>query len=252
MLSRARETPLTIPAIYAAPAVGEALRKADGPVRMQFAASIDAGSTSNIIGVFGAPLQPGVLLSAHWDGVGVVDGAATAGASDNAAGVAVVLWVADQLRRDAEAGRLKKPVIVALFGGEEAGLLGSRQFAAVLGSPRSPLAKPVAAINVDGLGGGLDRTVYVIGRSHHPDLFELVQPLLAREELPLGRDIDRFAFPRGSDHWPLHEAGIPAITLFGTDYRAMNGPADTLDKVDVGMLRMVARAVYRSIRELAK
>jgi len=158
----------------------------------------------------------------------------------------------DQLRRDAEAGRLKKPVVVALFGGEEAGLLGSRQFADALRSPQCPIAKPLAAINVDGIGGGKDRTVYVIGRSHHANLFDLVQPRLAKEGLTVGRDIDKFAFPRGSDHWPLHEAGIPAVTLFGTDYRGMNGPLDTLDKVDVGMLRKTARAVYRSIRELTK
>jgi len=252
MVTRAAMERLKIPAVYAAPAVAEALRKSDGPIRLQFALAIETGSTANILAVIGEPRQRGILLSAHWDGVGQIDGTICAGASDNAAGVSVVLWVADQLRRDAEAGRLKKPVVVALFGGEEAGLLGSRQFADALRSPQCPIAKPLAAINVDGIGGGKDRTVYVIGRSHHADLFELTQPRLVKEGLTIGRDIDKFAYARGSDHWPLHEAGIPAITLFGTDYRGMNGPSDTLDKVDVGMLRKVARAVYRSVRELAK
>jgi len=252
LLSRARQERLKIPVVYANPAVAEALRKSADSVTLQFALRTEKAATANILAVFGEARQPGVLLSAHWDGVGVVDGQVTQGASDNAAGVAVVLWVADQLRRDADAGRLKKPVVIALFGGEEAGLLGSRQFADALRSPQCPIAKPLAAINVDGIGGGKDRSVYVIGRSHHAKLFELVQPRLVKEGLTVGRDIDKFAFPRGSDHWPLHEAGIPAITLFGTDYRGMNGPLDTLDKVDVGMLRKVARAVYRSVRELTK
>jgi len=252
MLSRCAQTPLEIPAIYVAPALAATLRESQGPIRLQFDRVFKQGATANMIAVFGPPRQRGVVLSAHWDGVGVIDGKVAEAASDNAAGVAVVLWVANQLRRDSEAGRLKKPVVVALFGGEEAGLLGSRQFAAALRSPQCPIAKPIAAINVDGIGGGKDRTVYVVGRSYHPELFELLRPRLAKEGLTIGRDIDRFAFPRGSDHWPLHEAGIPAITLYGTDYRAMNGPRDTLDKVDVGMLRKVARAVYRSVRELTK
>ena len=49
-----------------------------------------------------------------------------------AAGVAIVLWVAEQLKRDYEAGKLKRPVVVALFGAEELGLLGSTQFAGVV------------------------------------------------------------------------------------------------------------------------
>ena len=68
----------------------------------------------------------------------------------------------------------------------------------------------------------------------------------------LARDIDKFAFREGSDHWPLHEAGIPAVTVFSANYRAMNGPLDTVDKVDVGTLRNVAHAVYRMVRRLAE
>ena len=110
----------------------------------------------------------------------------------------------------------------------------------------------VSREGIDGIGGGEKDTVYVIGRSHYPKLLELVTPHLAKEKLPLGRDIDKFAYARGSDHWPLHEAGVPAITLFGTNYRSMNTVGDTLARVDVGMLERVARALYRTVRQAAK
>jgi hypothetical protein len=250
--SRSAHEPLKIPAIYAAPAVVRTLRAAKGPVRLEYRVKLARTTTSNLVGVFGKGKTPCVLLSAHWDGVGLIDGQPSTGAADNAAGVAVVLWVADQLKRDADAGRLKKPVVVCLFGGEEGGLLGSRQFARALFSAQSPIAKPVAMLNVDGIGGGKDDKVYVIGRTFHPALLETLKPHLEKEKLALGRDIDKFAYPYGSDHWPLHEAGVPAVTLYGTDYRAMNSARDTLDKVDVSMLRRVARAVYRTVRELAE
>ena len=174
------------------------------------------------------------------------------GAADNAAGVAVVLWVASQLKADADAGRLSVPVVVALFGAEESGLVGSRQFAAALTHAKCPIAKPLKMINVDAIGGGKDRTIYVIGRSHHAELFDALSPHLEKRGFKIGRDIDKFAFPLGSDHWPLHQAGVPAVTLFGTNYRTMNTLADTRERVDVSYLRDAARAVYRTIREMAK
>ncbi|MFQ5634459.1 MAG: M28 family metallopeptidase [Gammaproteobacteria bacterium] len=158
--------------------------------------------------------------------------------------------MAEQLERDHDAGRLKRPVVVALFGGEEMGLCGSRQFAAVLESRHPPLARPLNAVNVDGVGSGGD-TVYLIGRSYYSALLPPFQKALAGSGLTLGRDIDRFAYPEGSDHWPLHRAGIPAVSVFSADYRAMNTPRDTLDKVDVAHLRKLARVVYRMVRELA-
>jgi len=252
LMARSASNALSIPAFYVLPDAATAIRKGEGAGNLGVSLKRTSTSTANLVGVFGAAKQPGILLSAHWDGVGRIDGEVAAGASDNAAGVAVVLWVAKQLKRDAEAGRLKKPVVVALFGAEEAGLLGSRQFADALKHPDCPVAKPEAMINVDAIGGGKDRTVYVIGRSKHPELLEILQPELEKHGLTLGRDIDKFAYPLGSDHWPLHEAGVPAVTLFGTDYRAMNTLRDTVAKVDVAMLRDVAKSVYRVVRELAR
>jgi len=252
LMARSDAEPLAIPAFYVTPDVAAGLKKKDGAGVAGVSLRRTTSATANLIGVFGAAKERGILLSAHWDGVGRIDGAVAEGASDNAAGAAIVLWVATQLKRDAEAGRLGKPVVVALFGAEEAGLIGSSQFAAALRNPNCPVAKPLAMVNVDAIGGGKDRSVYVIGRSLYPDLLAAIQPQLEKNGLTLGRDIDKFAYRLGSDHWPLHEAGVPAITLFGTDYRAMNTLADTRDKVDVGMLRDVAKAVYRTVRELAK
>ena len=167
------------------------------------------------------------------------------------AGVAVVLWVAEQLKRDHDGGRLKHPVVVALFGGEEGGLWGSRQFAQVVGSPSSPVAKPLLAINVDGVGSRGDEEVFLVGRSHHAPLSEAFEAALQDSRLKPGKDIDRFAFEHGSDHWPLHQAGIAAVTVFSADYRAMNTLDDRLARVDVAHLRELAKVVYRMVRGLA-
>ena len=71
-----------------------------------------------------------VLLGAHYDHIGIspeVENDSIAnGANDNASGTATVLTIANRLAR---LGTNKRSVIVALFSGEEKGLLGSKALA---------------------------------------------------------------------------------------------------------------------------
>ena len=71
-----------------------------------------------------------VLLGAHYDHLGfgkIVNNDSIAnGANDNASGTATVLAIANRL---AHLGTNKRSVIIALFSGEEKGLLGSKSLA---------------------------------------------------------------------------------------------------------------------------
>ena len=68
-----------------------------------------------------------VLLGAHYDHIGIAgkvqNDSIANGANDNASGTASVLAIADCLAR---LGTNKRSIIVALFSGEEKGLLGSK------------------------------------------------------------------------------------------------------------------------------
>jgi hypothetical protein len=68
-----------------------------------------------------------VLLGAHYDHIGignkVKNDSIANGANDNASGTATVIAIADRLARS---GKNKRSVIIALFSGEEKGLLGSK------------------------------------------------------------------------------------------------------------------------------
>ncbi|MGB7434120.1 MAG: M28 family metallopeptidase, partial [Candidatus Acidiferrum sp.] len=89
-----------------------------------------------------------IVLSAHIDHIGIgapVNGDRIYnGAMDNAAGSAVVMDVAAQLKAHPE--QLKRSVLFLLVTGEEKGLLGSKYFA---GRPTVPLQSIVADINID-------------------------------------------------------------------------------------------------------
>ena len=187
---------------------------------------------------------PAIVVSAHYDSFGRDGARFLRGADDNASGVACVLSALEGLA--ALATDARRALVVCLFDGEEWGLAGSRAFVPMI----SKLYDVKAVVNVDAVGRVKDDRVHVIGASMHADLGRSAVESLAGSGLRVGADIDKFAYTEGSDHWPFHEAGIPAITFWASDYGTMNTVADDLEKVDpVGVARL-SHAVRELLRRL--
>ncbi len=225
--------PVKVPVVY---------RGGDGsappaPVRVRSPVTSRKIDTVNLFAVIPGsdPALAGeaVLLSAHHDHLGP----GYPGANDDASGVAAVREAARALL--AAKGSLRRPAIVAIFGAEEWGLLGSRAF---VEHPPQGLPKVIAALSLDTVGqSGMDE-VNVVGGSVYPALGALAARCLAGAGLRPGRDIDKFAFAWGSDHYSFHRAGIPAVDFFSAEYRTMHTPADTPDTVDPAKVGRIARA----------
>ena len=92
-----------------------------------------------------------ILITAHYDHVGIRPGAAPDsiynGANDNATGTAAVIELAEVLARSGI--RPKRSILFMAVHGEESGLLGSRWYA---DHPIFPLEKTAAMINLEMLG----------------------------------------------------------------------------------------------------
>jgi aminopeptidase N len=174
-----------------------------------------------------------VLLGAHHDHLGP----GFPGGNDNASGVAALREAGRALL--ARKGALRRPVILAFFGAEEWGLRGSAHFTA--NSPEG-FPKVVAVLNLDTVGQAGVGEVHVVGGSVYPGLGRLAARCVEGAGLRVGRDIDKFAFAWGSDHYSFHRAGIPAVDFFSAEYRIMHTPSDTADTVDPGKTVRVARA----------
>src|SRR2546427_12178155 len=104
----------------------------------------------NVVGILPghdpALADEAVVIGAHFDHLGRVDGDVYPGADDNASGTAVVLGLA---RAFAASGGTARTLVFALFGAEELGLIGSRHY---VGHPVVPLAQTVAMVNFDMVG----------------------------------------------------------------------------------------------------
>jgi hypothetical protein len=152
-----------------------------------------------------------VVMTAHLDGLGIgepVNGdAINNGALDNAAGVAALLDMAEQLK----ARRPRRSILFVFVTAEERGLLGSRYFAR---RPTVPLESIVADLNYDmALPLFPLRGVTVLG-AEESSIGADARTVGAAMGLPLVPDPfpDRNSFIR-SDQYAFIEQGIPAVAF---------------------------------------
>jgi aminopeptidase N len=202
----------------------------------------------NVVAVYG-PREEGartMLVTAHYDHMGEIDGVIHPGADDNASGVAVALAVARDLaaRRDVR-GR----VIFAFLGAEEIGLLGARAYA---DAPIHPLAETRAVLNLDMVGRrffeatiGADAMLGAVGLPDDSDLFgeasavaaELGLELIAVSPLLLALVGEDWR----SDDWVFRELGVPAVHLSTGLHGDYHRPSDTADRLSRPQLMRIAR-----------
>ncbi|MEN8148520.1 MAG: M20/M25/M40 family metallo-hydrolase [Planctomycetota bacterium] len=214
---------------------------ADARLRVAFTKKLVAGRNLvvTVLPSHGDGKAPAVGLGAHFDGCGK----GYPSADDNATGVAAVLETLRELA--ARKDLLARPVRVFFFDGEEWGLRGSRAMAMkYAGGLR-------AFVNLDTVGAADQAQAYVIGRGEYPHLSARAISCLTAEGFAIGKDIDRFAFAHGSDHWPFHRKGVPAIDLWSGQYRRMNTKDDTIDRVDFAKVAAISRATTRLVLDLA-
>jgi len=154
-----------------------------------------------------------VVLSAHLDHLGV-GGAVKGdtiynGAMDNAAGVAAILEIAEELH--ASSAKPRRSIVFVAVTGEEKGELGSRYFAA---HPTVPASSMVADVNIDMFLPLFPlKTLMVLGLDES-DLGGDIRAVAKELRLAVQADPEpqRNRFIR-SDQYSFIKAGIPALSM---------------------------------------
>ncbi|MGH7356088.1 MAG: M28 family peptidase [Candidatus Rokuibacteriota bacterium] len=199
----------------------------------------------NVIGVIPGTdavlAREALVLGAHYDHLGRVGGAVHPGADDNASGTAVVVGLARAL---AAAGGGARTMVVALFGGEELGLLGSSHH---VQRPTVPLDRTVAMLNFDMVGRLRDGRLMIGGVESADRLRELVTRAAGAE----GLRPDLRPSPYGpSDHARFYTAGVPVLFFFTGRHDDYHRPTDTADLINAAGMAQIAAVSARVIDEL--
>jgi len=194
-----------------------------------------------------------VMLSAHYDHLGIRDGEIYNGANDDGSGTVSMIEIAAAMAAQKERPR-RSIVFVALFG-EELGLLGSRYYAK---HPVFPLKDTVMNLNLEQLGRTDDSEGPQVSSATMTGFdYSTVGTTLQRAAGRTGirfwkhpTNSDRY-FAR-SDNQALADAGVPAHTLavaFGfPDY---HGKDDTWDKIDYDNMARVNRMIALGLQDIA-
>ena len=207
------------------------------------------GEGVNLIGVVRGTATPEryLVLSAHYDHVGVQGGQIFNGADDNASGVAAVLALAEHLR----ARPLEHSVIIALFDAEEGGLRGARAFVT---NPPVPKTSLVLNLNLDMVGHSDTGELYVAGTSHTPRLRPPLDSLAARAPIRLLFGHDQGGgqndWTTQSDHGAFHAAGIPFLYFGVEDHADYHKPTDDPDTLTPAFFGGAVATIEAAIRIL--
>lgn len=166
-----------------------------------------------------------VVITAHYDHLGVRDGHVYNGADDNASGVAGVLAVAEEFKAAAP----KHTVYFVLVDAEESGLRGARAFVA---APPVPLTDIGLNINIDMLAKNAKGELYASGGSVDPWIKGQLEALVPAVPvtLKLGHDTDADGKDNNwtyqSDQGAFAEKGVRWVYFGVEDHPEYHKPTD--------------------------
>lgn len=193
------------------------------------------------------PDAPVLVVSAHYDHLGVRNGDTYHGADDNASGVAMLLLVAERCK----AAPFDRTLILAFFDAEEQGLQGAQAF---LTRPPVERARLALNVNFDMVSRSDRREVYVAGPGRWPRLKAPLEAAAADAPIVVkfGHDTSggQDDWTAQSDHGVFHAAGVPYVYFGVEDHADYHRPTDTADKIAPDFLAGVATVVLRALTAL--
>jgi Zn-dependent M28 family amino/carboxypeptidase len=191
------------------------------------------GPGTNVIGEIAGTRTPKryIVVSAHYDHIGIRNGVIFNGADDNASGTAALFAIAKYFsgRRPANS------IIFAAFDAEESGLRGSHAFVA---NPVVDKGSIVINVNLDMIGRDPGDKLFAVGTFLNPYLKPYVESvarkapvkLLMGHDDPRQKDVEDWT--ADSDHASFQRAGIPAVYLGVEDYAQHHKATDDYETID--------------------
>jgi Zn-dependent M28 family amino/carboxypeptidase len=189
-----------------------------------------------------------LVVSAHYDHLGVRNGVVYPGADDNASGIAALLECARYIHDHP----LAHPVLFAAFDAEEEGLEGAKAFM------RAPPVAPkdlAIDINFDMVSRNDRHEIFAAGTYHEPWLRPIIDDVQRRTPVTIRYGHDRPPRLGGgledwtpqSDHAVFHDHHVPFIYFGVEDHPDYHKPTDTANKIDPVFFDQVAEMLLDAV-----
>lgn len=190
-----------------------------------------------------------IIVSAHFDHLGMRNGVMFPGADDNASGVAMLLEVAEAFALTPKKPR--RSIYFISFDLEETGLQGATHFAA---HPPREFRKLKTMIVADligrSMGGVMEEYVFLLGSETSPELTSLTKTLEPEKGLTVGR-LGADLVGTRSDYGPFRDRKAPFLFATTGVHKDYHRPTDVPDRLDYTKLARISRWIEAAARQLA-
>ncbi|MBT8243874.1 MAG: M28 family peptidase [Winogradskyella sp.] len=216
----------------------------------------DTNTSQNVIAYVEGSEFPDeyVVISAHSDHIGIVDGKVYNGADDNGSGTSAILEIAEAFKLAEQNGiRPRRSIVFLHVTAEELGLYGSQYY---IQNPVFPLENTVANLNTDMIGRidkrheGNDNYVYLIGSDRISTELDFIVREANDEFVNLDLDYkyndinDTNRYYNRSDHYNFALQDIPVIFFFNGEHKDYHKSSDTIDKISFSALKKRTQLIF--------
>jgi len=202
-----------------------------------------------------------IVVSAHYDHIGIINGEIYNGADDNGTGTSALLTLAKAMKALQDNKFVFKRSVLFLFcTGEEVGLIGSKYYTE---NPIVPLKDTKIEINIDMIGRNdedheaNENYVYVIGSDKiNPLLDRVIRENNSRSvNYKLDYTYNDLNHPLRlyyrSDHYNFAELGIPSVFFFGGFHKDYHQATDDTYLINTTKVEDITKLVYFTVIDLA-
>jgi Zn-dependent M28 family amino/carboxypeptidase len=202
-----------------------------------------------------------IVISAHYDHIGIVNGEINNGADDDGSGTVSAMEIGEAfIQAKKEGNGPKRSILILHVSGEEKGLFGSDYYTR---HPVYPLSNTVCDLNIDMIGR-VDEThendsnyIYLIGSDRlSMDLHRISEEVNKQTkniklDYTFNSEDDPNQFYYRSDHYNFAKNNIPVIFYFSGVHEDYHKPGDDAEKILYGKMTNIAQLIFSTAWEIA-
>jgi len=204
----------------------------------------------NLIGYVKGKSENVIIISAHYDHVGINNSEIFNGADDNASGVAAILASAKYFTEN----KPNNTLLFVAFDAEEMGLQGAYSF---LNNPPIPKELIKLNINLDMVSHNDKSELYAAGTFKTPAIKDIIQQADQNTGISIKfghdrPDMGKDDWTMQSDHGPFAKENIPFLYFGVEDHDDYHKPSDDFENINTDFFYSASTAILKSIISLDK
>lgn len=202
----------------------------------------------NMIGYVEGKTDEVIVISAHYDHIGIINKEVYNGADDNASGVAALLKFAAYFKQN----KPQHTLIFAAFDAEEMGLKGSKAF---VEKPPVSLEKIKLNINMDMISRSDKDELYACGTFNHPELKKYFITTNPTIKILFGHDDPKTGhedWTNQSDHSSFNVKNIPFLYFGVEDHKDYHKASDDYKNINKEFFNNAATGILEIINNIDK